>query len=580
MAQAPWQLCIVSDEVDSLGLARLCDYQSRQPDSLSAIVELRAVLRKLQAQAYLSASIDSLERKDSLLYAHLYLGEQLSWARLRNGNVPASLLRQTGFREKSFRDRPLDLAQLRQAQEGLLEFLENHGYPFAQVWLDSLDASQGQLAAALYHETGPLILFDGIETEGEVKISKAFLQSYLGIRPGSPFSRRRVLEVRDRIRELPFLQEEKNAQVAFLDEQAVVRLYLQKRKASKFDFLIGVLPTTEAGPDRRFLITGTLNAELQNQFGQGERLAVSFEQLRPGTQELELSFSYPYLLQLPFGIDLGFAQYKRDSTYNDLIFDLGIRYFFQRGNYLKAFWNRTSSRLLTIDEQRLLSTRELPEQLDLQNASFGLEYQYRQLDYRLNPRRGWSLFLRASAGFKTIEPNPAITELSDPADPEFNFSVLYDSLEERSTQYRLVGQLEQFFPLFQSSALLLRNRSGWILSPGQAIYRNEQFRIGGNRLLRGFDEESLFVTLYSVFSLEYRLLIDRNSYFYLFGDYGYIEDRTVAVRRFDRPFGFGAGLSFETRAGIFGISLAIGRQQDNPVDFRNPKVHFGYVSLF
>ncbi|MCB0675920.1 MAG: BamA/TamA family outer membrane protein, partial [Saprospiraceae bacterium] len=184
------------------------------------------------------------------------------------------------------------------------------------------------------------------------------------------------------------------------------------------------------------------------------------------------------------------------------------------------------------------------------------------------------------AGFKTIEPNPAITELSDPADPEFNFSVLYDSLEERSTQYRLVGQLEQFFPLFQSSALLLRNRSGWILSPGQAIYRNEQFRIGGNRLLRGFDEESLFVTLYSVFSLEYRLLIDRNSYFYLFGDYGYIEDRTVAVRRFDRPLGFGAGLSFETRAGIFGISLAIGRQQDNPVDFRNPKVHFGYVSLF
>lgn len=318
---------------------------------------------------------------------------------------------------------------------------------------------------------------------------------------------------------------------------------------------------------------------MQNQFGQGERLAASFEQLRPGTQELELNFSYPYLLQLPFGVDLGFGQFRRDSTFNDLIFDLGLRYFFERGNYLKAFWNTRISNLITVDQQQIIDRRELPENLDLRTSTFGLEYLFRRVDYQRNPRRGWTLFLRGGAGFKNIETNQLITELNDPDEPEFNFSSLYDSLQLRTFQFRLKGQTEAYWPALPSSTILFRLRSGALFSEAP-IYRNEQFRIGGNQLLRGFDEESLFVTLYTVFTLEYRLLIDRNSYFYLFGDYGYTEDRTATNRNFDRPFGFGAGLTFETKAGIFGISLAIGRRQGNPVDFRNPKVHFGYVSLF
>jgi hypothetical protein len=48
----------------------------------------------------------------------------------------------------------------------------------------------------------------------------------------------------------------------------------------------------------------------------------------------------------------------------------------------------------------------------------------------------------------------------------------------------------------------------------------------------------------------------------------------------DWPYGFGAGISFETSAGVFGVSLAYGKQLGNPIDFSAPKVHFGYVSLF
>ncbi|MDV7397648.1 hypothetical protein RZS08_39980, partial [Arthrospira platensis SPKY1] len=59
-----------------------------------------------------------------------------------------------------------------------------------------------------------------------------------------------------------------------------------------------------------------------------------------------------------------------------------------------------------------------------------------------------------------------------------------------------------------------------------------------------------------------------------------VEDRTAMTRRFDRPVGLGVGMSFETPVGIFGISVAVGQQFNQGFDFRNPKLHFGYVSVF
>ena len=44
--------------------------------------------------------------------------------------------------------------------------------------------------------------------------------------------------------------------------------------------------------------------------------------------------------------------------------------------------------------------------------------------------------------------------------------------------------------------------------------------------------------------------------------------------------GLGVGLSFETPVGIFGLSVAVGQQFGQGFDFRNPKLHFGYVSVF
>lgn len=294
---------------------------------------------------------------------------------------------------------------------------------------------------------------------------------------------------------------------------------------------------------------------------------------------MELRFAYPYLFGLPFGVDSKFEQFRSDSTYRDIRFDVGLQYLFEGNHYLRVFWNKFSTALLTIDEAQIIRTRRLPATLDVKNSTFGLEYVRQELDYRFNPRKGWSLMLKGGAGTKRLPTNVNIADLEDEGDPTYDFTSLYDTLDQNTFQLSILGKVEAYVPILQRSTIKAALQTGMLFTD-QDIYRNEQFRIGGNRLLRGFDEEAIFVSRYGVFTLEYRFLLGGNSYFYAFGDAAYLEDITATTRRYDRAIGLGVGMTFQVKAGVFGISLAVGRQKEVPFNLRNTKTHFGYVSYF
>ncbi|MEL6943519.1 MAG: BamA/TamA family outer membrane protein, partial [Bacteroidota bacterium] len=511
--------------------------------------------------------------------AKIHLGVPYEWLSLKKGNVEESYLTKIGFRERLYRNQPLQIKKLRQLQERLLEELENNGYPFARIGLDILQINKGKVSAKLNLDKGIFVTIDSLIIHGEVSISNTYLNNYLGIENGSAYDKSKVLQLKNRLQELPFVEEEKDAKIEFYGSQAILHLYLKPKQASRFDFIVGVLPTTQtvnAETTTDFTITGDLKGELYNALGFGERIFAQIEQLRPATPRMDIQVNYPYVLNLPFGVDAQLDFFKQDSTFLNVEFDLGVQYLMSGGNYLKVFWNNQTSSLLSVNEDRLLRERALPEQLDLNNRSFGLAYLYQKLDYRFNPRKGWRALLSGSVGIKTISPNNKVLALSN---EEFDFKSLYDSLSLRSFQYQLQAQIETFLPLGKRATVKLSNHSSFIFS-NRAVFQNEQFRIGGNRLLRGFDEQSIFATKYSLFTLEPRLLISTNSYFYAFFDYAWLEDRTNRSNRIDRPYSLGAGITLETNVGLFGMSLAVGSQRGSGLDFRSPKVHLGYVSLF
>jgi hemolysin activation/secretion protein len=420
-----------------------------------------------------------------------------------------------------------------------------------------------------------------VAVEGNANISDQYLLQYLDLRPGTPYSEKRVRNIRRRIEELPFLKEKRDVVVTFQGDKATVNLFLEKKRSSRFDFLLGLQPrdqALEAQQQQRLILTGNLNADLFNPFGLGERIRATFEQLRPGTQELQLGFNLPYAFGLRFGTDSQLELYKRDSTYLDVIYDLGVQYLFEGNNYLKIFWNRTATNLLNINDQAIRQSRRLPENLDVVNATYGLEYQMQNLDYRFNPRSGWEVKFRGGAGLKRIRESNLILSLTDSSDT-FDYGSLYDSLELSSFQHRAHFKAALYLPVMERSTFKLGMTGGYLFSE-EGLFQNELYRIGGNKLLRGFDEETIFSSLFSVLTLEYRLLLGQNDYLFVFTDLSYTERKTLERFSADRPLGFGAGLTFETKVGLFGLSLAWGRQQQNPIDFSAPKVHFGYVSLF
>lgn len=202
----------------------------------------------------------------------------------------------------------------------------------------------------------------------------------------------------------------------------------------------------------------------------------------------------PYVFGLPFGVDGRLGVFRRDSrTWVDAQGQLGVQYFFEGSDFVSFFWENKSSSLQKIDTLDILANRRLPAVLDLRQNGFGLETGLTRLDYRFNPRRGWALSLRGVAGFNTVQRNPTIEALRDPADPDFSFAVLYDSVAGRVARFHLDGQAALYLPLAARTTVKLGLRGGGIFSE-KPVFANEQYRLGGNKLLRGFDEESLFAT--------------------------------------------------------------------------------------
>jgi outer membrane protein assembly factor BamA len=540
------------------------------------------LLQHFRSDAYLTASIDALTRlPDSVIVARWWLGTRTRWLSLLPANEEsAAMLEAMPVKYRLGAQVAMPYPAVLALQTQVLHYAENHGYPFARVRLDSLvQHPDGGISSLLRIDRNRFFAFKELRIVGDVQLPKNFLNQYVGLQNGTPYSREKVLRLRDQLQSLLFLETTANPTVSFTGSDATVNVFLQKKRASRFDFILGILPQTDAA-NSSVLLTGSLSAAFQNALNLGERLSIELERLRPETQKLDVQAGVPYLFGTAFGTDGRLGIFKRDSTWVDAQAELGVQYFFPEGNFLRFLWENKSASLQRVDTASVVRNRQLPANLDFKQSGFGLETSFTRLNYRFNPRKGWALSVKGIAGFNRVLRNNQIEALVDAEDPNFRFSTLYDSITSRATRFRLEGNGALYIPFFARATIKIGARAGGIFS-NKAVFANEQYRLGGNKLLRGFDEESLQATRFVVATAECRLLIGQNSYLAAFADWGYLENLTDRTRVFLHPLGLGAGLNFETRAGIFGINVAVGRRDNGqPVNLRAAKFHLGYVSLF
>ncbi len=530
------------------------------PDESYRIKE--SIFTDLFEQGYITASEDTSFVINDTLFVKITQGPVFKWLRLTMGNAEPDMMDQINFREKGFKKRIFHYEETKSLMHSIIRYYENHGYPFAAVSLDSIKIDSQQVSASLLIQKHQMITIDSIIIKGNASIQRTYIEKYLNVKTGDIYNEAIIKKMDQRIRELDFVKAIKSAEVGFYPDKARIYLYLEKYNANQFDGIIGLIPNDKTSG--KLLLTGELRLNLKNIFSRGEHVQLHWKSLEQGTQILHAGINYPYILATDFGLAYALSIYKKDTSYLNVNQKLGVQYLFSGQSQLSFFYSRKQTSLLSTAGMENIAS--LPQQADTRSDLYGLSWRKEELDYRFNPRKGFHLNLSGSLGSKKIQINNKL-----PLE-------IYDSLKLNTTQFEGEAVMGIFIPLFYPATLYFKSRHAWIMN--EELFENELFRIGGLNDLRGFDELSISASMIHMLSVEFRYLLEENSYMCVFWNGAYYEKTVNDQFLADRPFGFGAGISFETAAGIFSVNYALGKQFNNPVDFRSAKIHFGIVNVF
>jgi outer membrane protein assembly factor BamA len=449
------------------------------------------------------------------------------------------------------------------AMNKIITYYENNGYPFASVKLDSLETSKEEIKAVLNIEKNKYFKLDSLVIQGSAKVNKKFLYRYLSVKEGMPYNESAIIALSLKLKQLPFLYEKKPWRAQLTNKTNKLILFLDKKNTSQFDGIIGLLPDANTN---KTVITGDVKLKLVNEiFRNGETFDLQFRRLQSQTLDFKGNVIYPYLFGTPAGVDYAIKIYRRDTTFIDVNNNFGLQYYFNGLNYFKVFYKQRTSNLISTSGLNYITT--LPEYADISTSSYGAGIFYEKMDYRFNPHKGFSVNLTAQTGNRIIKKNPRVNEIA------------YNDLLLRSTQYQLEGAMNLFIQLYKNNVLRVAAQGASVFG-NSTVFRNELFRIGGLRTLRGFDEESIFASTYVIPTIEYRFLFAQNSNILLFAEGAWYENTSNSSYLKDTPVSVGAGINFETKAGILSLNYALGNQFGNGFDIRSGKIHFGLVALF
>lgn len=533
--------------------------QGKYSDMDAALSKLDHKIQKARQAGYLEANLDSLVSKNDKLLAFIHIGDKYFLNRISHQGVNQKDSMNFSFR--LYNHKRIQLSEMAKYQQKIIETYNNKGYPFAKIYNDSVNIRNSKLDVTWNLEKGKFVVWDSIKLKGKLKVRNEFIMKYLDVSPNSPYRENTLSKVSARINNLNFCREIKPAEVEFVKNKAVLYTYLDREASNRFDGILGL--QSDQDDDESLTVTGEINLLLNNAFRVGEEIKLSWKKADPKSQDLTLGFMHPYLIG-NMGLDFDFTLSKQDTTYLSTNLNFGFK-LFQKGNrHVKLYYEYHSSSL--ISTSHLSGITVLPDYADVKTQMGGVGFNYSNLDYPFNPKRGWQFNSSIGIGKHKIKKNRKIPDH------------LYNGIDLNSSVLNIKWKGEINFPLSNKISYRVKNQSGFLKSDN--LFGNDLFKIGGLNSLRGFDEASFRASRYSIVSNELRFIPERNTSFYLFTDLAYYKSEILDSSTEDYPIGVGFGLSFATKAGVFSLNYASGKQENQSFDLRSAKIHFGFISRF
>lgn len=440
----------------------------------------------------------------------------------------------------------------------VLTELENIGFPFASIKIESVyfysDTLNNHFANLyLSIDKGIQSKIDRIEISGNTKTNERVITRAVGIRTGDKYDQRRIDEVPNRLNRLRFFEPVKNP-TYYLNskDEGILKIEVEEKQTNNFDGIIGYVPA--ATETEKGYLTGYVNIGLRNILGTGRNTAIRWQQENRFTQELELRYLEPWLFNFPFNIEMGLFQRKQDSTYIQRSVEGRIEYIFSED--ISASFILNSS--VTIPSERNIRMFTVYNSSSL---TTGVNLKIDTRDDFYAPTSGLLLLNSYKYTLKKINgPTEYITPYTI----------------TNSGYQRLELDFNYFFQIFfgQIAAIGVHARE----LRGSDFELSDLYLLGGSSTLRGYREKQFQGNRILWSNLEYRYLLTRRSFAFLFFDSGYyLRNENMNVPEISGfKIGYGLGMNFETALGVLSVSFALAKGDS----FSDGKIHFGIINEF
>lgn len=400
---------------------------------------------------------------------------------------------------------------------------------------------------------GPAGRVVGVEVVGARRAARAFVSRVAGVEVGTPVGRVDRSAVRRALEATGLYAEVGEPLVARTPSgDLVVQVPVREAPPGTFDAVIGYLPPA-GGTGGGFVGNGRV--ALRNLFGGGRTADVEVVR-NPGlAASLDLALADPFAFGTPFGLGLRFAGESRDSTYSRQRYALDLSYPIAEGLSLVGSASREVVRPGTFGADTL-DGRPRIRRSDTFFLALGVGY--RRLDAPRNPRRGATLAVRVEQGRPRGQAAPgALSE------------------EGGAALRRLWAEARGYLPALPRQTLVLGLDAALVQrgGAGAAFDEADLFRLGGARSLRGYDEEAFLGRAVGRALVEYRHLLDAESFAFAFGDLGVVDRPPLPGLDDETRWlpGYGAGLRVRTGVGLASVSYALSPD----LALTQGKVHLG-----
>lgn len=535
------------------------------------------LIQKWHQEGYLLASIDSFYTNDTIFISFIHKGNKYIWNQIYISHLPNDLQDLILKKWGKVTSRITNPEELKLLYGIIYEYAEENRYPFAEIYFDSITLKNDTISARMQYEPGIPAKIDSIKVNYDQYISYGFLKNYLGLYHGMPYDIKTFKKINTKISALPFVKQKQPWEIFFGIEKNELNLYLQERKANQANGIIGLQPSQE--DEKKYIITADVMFKVYNTFGYAEMFHLSYQQIQNNSPKFNMAVQWPYLFNTKWGIDANFDFLKFDTLFRKTNAHIGAQYQIDEQNYFTFFYETEGNRTIHFDTTYMRIHKKLPSNIDIRKQGIGVTYQLGKLDDVFIPTRGYTAKLTGATYTKKILKNNAIEYIAD-ADI-FDYNQLFDTLKNSIFQFKLQSDIQAFYTFGRILTLKISNHNGWI-GGNNFIYKNELFTLGGLKMLRGFNEMSVFASNYFMGVIEPRVYIGDNSYVYAFSDFAYLtahfNDNTIE-KKWMKSLGIGAQLN--TNTGLFQIAFALGKDGNNPMPYlRDTRVHIGYSLYF